>query len=163
MNLKCDYIHTSGSLSWISLAKHRFYGMILSVVCPSVCLSVCPSINFTIFYFFSRTTEPISTKLGTKGILVYSNEGPNPHPRGDNRKGKINWQNFKIFFSRSTLPISKILRICDWPFQFSNLFICAKWMCLLIENVSQESNVAWVSCLIKFCCSFSFSYQRTGV
>jgi hypothetical protein len=38
-------------------------------VCPSVCLSVCLSIrlfvNFYIFDFFSRTTGPILTKLGT--------------------------------------------------------------------------------------------------
>ena len=41
--------------------------------------------------FFSRTTEPISTKLGTKhtwvkGIQVCSNDGPYPFPRGDNYK-----------------------------------------------------------------------------
>ena len=41
--------------------------------------------------FFSRTTGPISTQLGTKhpwmkGIQVYSNEGARPSPRGDNRK-----------------------------------------------------------------------------
>ena len=39
--------------------------------------------------FFSRTTEPISTKLGTKhpwvkGIQVCSNERPHPFPSGDN-------------------------------------------------------------------------------
>lgn len=39
--------------------------------CPaSVCLSVCPSVNFYIFNFYSRTNEPISTKLGTKHPLV---------------------------------------------------------------------------------------------
>ena len=41
--------------------------------------------------FFSRTTELISTKLGTKhpwmkGIQVCSNEGLCPFPRGDNYK-----------------------------------------------------------------------------
>jgi hypothetical protein len=40
---------------------------------------------------FSRTTEPILTRLGTKhpwvkGIQVCSNEGDNPSPRGDNSK-----------------------------------------------------------------------------
>ena len=35
---------------------------IYTIVCPSVCLSV----NFYIFDFFSRTTGPILTKLGTK-------------------------------------------------------------------------------------------------
>ena len=38
--------------------------------------------------FFSRGTEPISTKLetkhpGVKGIQVSSNEGPSPFPRGE--------------------------------------------------------------------------------
>ena len=38
---------------------------------------------------FSRTTRPISTKLGTKhpwvkGIQVYSNEGAHTFPRGNN-------------------------------------------------------------------------------
>ena len=40
---------------------------------------------------FSRTTEPISTKLGTKfpwvkGIQVYSDERLHPFPRGNNNK-----------------------------------------------------------------------------
>ena len=41
--------------------------------------------------FFSRTTKPISTKLGTKhpwvtGIQVCSNEWPRPFPRGNKYK-----------------------------------------------------------------------------
>jgi hypothetical protein len=52
-------------------------------------LSVCPSVNFDIFDFFSRTTGPILTRLGTnhpweKGIQVSSKEGDSPSPRGDN-------------------------------------------------------------------------------
>ena len=49
--------------------------------------------------FFSRTTEPISTKLGTKhpwvkGIQVCSNEGPRPFTRGDNYEIVIiHWRN----------------------------------------------------------------------
>ena len=64
------------------------------------------------FKKFLRTTWPISTKLGTKhpwvkGIQVCSNEGPHPFPRGDNyNTAKIHWQNLKIFFSRTTEPIS---------------------------------------------------------
>ena len=55
------------------------------------------------------------TKHGTKhswvivvkGIQVCSNEGPCPFPRGDNFEiAKIHWQNLKIFFSRTTWPIS---------------------------------------------------------
>jgi hypothetical protein len=54
-------------------------------------LSVCPSVNFYIFDFFSRTTGPILTGLGTnhpwvKGIQVCSKEGDSPSPRGDNSK-----------------------------------------------------------------------------
>ena len=62
--------------------------------------------------FFSRTTEPISTKLCTKhpwmkGIQICSNEGPCFFSRGDNYKMvKIHWRNLKIFFSRTTEPIS---------------------------------------------------------
>ena len=62
--------------------------------------------------FFSRTTEPISTKLGTKhpwmkGIQICSNEGPCFFSRGDNYKMvKIHWRNLKIFFSWTTEPIS---------------------------------------------------------
>jgi hypothetical protein len=41
--------------------------------------------------FFSRTTGPILTRLGTdhpyvKGIQVWSNEGDNPSTRGNNSK-----------------------------------------------------------------------------
>ena len=62
--------------------------------------------------FFSRTAWPILTKLSTKyhwvkGIQVCSNEGPCPFPKGNNyKKAKIHWQNFIIFFSRTTGPIS---------------------------------------------------------
>ena len=66
------------------------------------------------FFFLIVYTNviSISTKLGSKYpwvkvIKVCSNEGPNPFPRGDNyEKVKIHWRNFKIFFSRTTEPIS---------------------------------------------------------
>jgi hypothetical protein len=57
--------HLSWKLKWA----------ILIARCPSsVCPSVRPSVNFYIFDFFSRTTGPILTKLGTnhpwgEGIL----------------------------------------------------------------------------------------------
>ena len=66
--------------------------------------------NFKIF--FSNTTGLISTKLGTKHpwakrILVFSNEGPHPFPRGDDYEiAKMNWLNLKILSSRATRPIS---------------------------------------------------------
>ena len=58
--------------------------------------------------FFSRTTEPISTKLFTKhpwvkGIQVCSNEGPHPFPRGDN-------------YASSHIPVSVEYKIHTVPF-----------------------------------------------
>jgi hypothetical protein len=49
--------------------------------------------------FFSRTTWPILTKLGTnhpwvKGIQVCSNEGDIPSPRGDNSEKLQFTENF---------------------------------------------------------------------
>ena len=77
------------------------------------CLSsVSPSVTFHIFNFFSRTIGPISTKLGTEhpwmeGIQVCSIEWPRPSPRGDDSEIiKLYWKYFKIFFSRTTGPIS---------------------------------------------------------
>ena len=69
-------------------------------------------IHWQTLKIFLRTTGPISTKLGTKhpwvmGIQVYSNEWPCPFPRGDNKEiAKIHWQTLKIFFLRTTGPIS---------------------------------------------------------
>ena len=54
--------------------------------------------------FFSRTSWPISTKLGTmhplvKVIQVCSNEGPYLFPRGDNYVfANIHWRNLKSLF-----------------------------------------------------------------
>jgi hypothetical protein len=62
------------------------------VWCQSVRLSVNFYIfDFFIFNFFSRTTGPILTRLGTnhpwvEGIQVCSNEGDIPSPKGDNSK-----------------------------------------------------------------------------
>ena len=55
---------------------------------PSVRLSVLLSVNF---FILSRTTGPVSTKLGTKhpwvkGIHVSSNERSCLYPRGDNNE-----------------------------------------------------------------------------
>jgi hypothetical protein len=53
--------------------------------------------------FFSRTSRPISIKLGTnhplvKGILNCSNIGPGSLQSGDNHKNaKMGWGHFKIF------------------------------------------------------------------
>ena len=69
--------------------------------------------------FFSRTTGPIWTKLGTKypwvkGIQVCSKEVPRPFPGGDNYEiAKIQWQYLKISSSRSTGPISTKLNLAQ--------------------------------------------------
>jgi hypothetical protein len=94
--------HLSWKLKWTFLIA-RFPS--------SVCLSVRLSVNFYIFDFFSRTTGPVLTRLGTnypweEGILNCSNEGDCPFPRGYNRKRvKIHWKFVKIF-SKTIWPIS---------------------------------------------------------
>jgi hypothetical protein len=93
-------------------AQVSFSDRLLSVVSLSVCPSVYPSVNFYIFDFFSRTTGPILTKLGTnhpwvEGIQVCSNEGDCSSPMGDNSKRvKVHWKFLKIFFSRTSRPNS---------------------------------------------------------
>jgi hypothetical protein len=84
-------------------------------------LSVRLSVNFYIFNFFSRTTGPILTRLGTnhpwgEGILNSSNERDRPSPRGDNHKRvKIHWKFLKIFFSTTSRPIAiKLGRNHPW-------------------------------------------------
>ena len=80
--------HLSWKLKWAFLITCR-----PSSVRPSVC------VNFHIFIFFSRTTGPISTKLGThhpwvKRIKVCLNEGAHLFSRGDNYEiAKIHWPN----------------------------------------------------------------------
>jgi hypothetical protein len=95
----CFFVWFLAHLSW------KLKWTFLITCCPaSVCLSVCPSINFYIFDFFSRTTRPMLTKDGTnqpwvEGIQVCSNEGVNPSTRGDNsERVKIHWKFFKILF-----------------------------------------------------------------
>jgi hypothetical protein len=59
---------------------------------------------------FSRTSRPISIKLGikypwVKGILNCSNKGLGLLQRGDNLKNaEMGWGHLKIFFSRTTEP-----------------------------------------------------------
>jgi hypothetical protein len=73
-------------------------------------LLVCPSVNFYISDFFSRTTGPILTRFGTnhcwgKGIHIYSKEGDNSSSREDNI-GRVKYtDNEKKIFSRTNRPI----------------------------------------------------------
>jgi hypothetical protein len=60
---------------------------------------------------FSRTTGPMLTRLGTnhpwgEGIQVCSSEGRCPSLRGDNKRVKIHKKYSKIFFSKTSGPIS---------------------------------------------------------
>jgi hypothetical protein len=78
-------LHANGTLfsSPELKAQVSFSDRLLSVVCLSV--------NFYIFDFFSRTTGPNLTRLGTnhpwgEGILNCSTEGDCLSPRGDNSK-----------------------------------------------------------------------------
>ena len=99
-------------LTWAERSSELFWS---PVVCrlsvrPSVRLSVCPSVRlytFRIFDFFSRTTGPILTKIGTNhpwvmgGLKFVQIKGPRPFLRGDNNGiAKIH------FFLRTTGPIS---------------------------------------------------------
>ena len=65
--------------------------------------------NFKIFFW---TTGSFSTKLDTKhpwvmGSQFCSNEGLRLFQKGDNKEiGKIHWRILKIYFSRTTGPIS---------------------------------------------------------
>jgi hypothetical protein len=58
---------------------------------------------FILKKIFSRTSRPISFKLGinhswVKGILNCSNKGPGPLQSGDNLKNaKMGWVHLKIF------------------------------------------------------------------
>jgi hypothetical protein len=96
--------HLSWKLKWAFLIALR------PSVCISVCLFLCPSVNFYIFDFSSRTTGSISTRLGTnhplvEGFQVCSNKRDSPSPRGDNSKRvKIHWTFLKIFFYRTSKP-----------------------------------------------------------
>ena len=83
-------------------------------VCLSVCLSVHPSVC-KLFTFSSSSQEPLSqfqpnlaqNILGWRGFKFIHMKGPGPFLRGDNYKiVKIHWRHLKIFFSRTTEPIS---------------------------------------------------------
>ena len=89
--------------------------------------------------------------LGWRGFkFFFSTEGPRSFSRGDNYDiVKIHWQNFKIFFSRTTGPIStklgtkhlwvKRIQVClkEGPTLWYN-HMCVYWF----ELFSQVSDVA---------------------
>ena len=146
---------------------------------------------------FSRITasEPISTKLSTmhlwvKIIQIYSNEGSNPFPKGDNFKiAIIHWRNLRFFFSRTTGPIlTKLgtmhpdyLRVKEFKGQNANYelvsyqcdgIIMPKWLNLYgfitqVSNVAQDrsaSSNSWFEdkfFLLCWTCSMKFSDYTT--
>ena len=63
----------------------------------------------------SRTTGPISTKLGTmhprvKGIQVCSNEGCCPFPRGEKTLKKLTWfKEIKVSSNEETIKFHKVI------------------------------------------------------
>ena len=65
-------------------------------------------IHWRIWKFFSRTTGPISTKLGIEGnsSLFKYRALPFFLKGYDYKFGKIHWRSWKIIFSRTTGPIS---------------------------------------------------------
>ena len=81
-----------------------FFNWNLSVVCS------CKLFTFSPFYLqnhlanFNHTWHKAS--LGESGLSLFKWKVA-PFPRGDNNKiAKIHWRKFKIFFSRTTGPIS---------------------------------------------------------
>jgi hypothetical protein len=79
--------------------------------------------------FFSRTTGPILTKLGTnhpwgEGIQICSNEGDCPSPRGDDSETvKIHWKFLKIFFSGTSCPNS--IKLSTNYFWVKHIQVCS--------------------------------------
>jgi hypothetical protein len=64
---------------------------------------------FILNKIFSRSSRPISIKLGTnhfwvKGILNFTNKRPVLLKRGDNHKNAKIWQGHEIFSLRTTEP-----------------------------------------------------------
>ena len=89
----------------------RFADRLFSVVCLSVCPSFCLK-TFSYFRFilqnhwsnFNQTRHKASLGVGDS---ICSNAGSRPSPREDNSNNvKSYWNYFKIFFSRTTRPIS---------------------------------------------------------
>ena len=95
------------------------------VRCPSTVVVVVVIVvvkTFHIFIFSSRTTGPISTKLGTKHpwvkrIKVSSNEGPHHFQRGDNYEIAKIYQWYLKIFSRTTgANFNQTLRLDNYEF-----------------------------------------------
>ena len=101
-----------------NLAKSRVRGFkFVQMKCPALFQGGDNNEKAKIYWqtlkiFDSIISGLISTKLGpklswAKRIQIYSNEGPRPFSRGDNReKAKTHWRTFKIFFLRTTGSIS---------------------------------------------------------
>ena len=98
---------------WVFLITCRPSSVYLSVRRLSICPSVCPSVC-KLFTFSSSSPEPLSQFQPNlvKGSLGEGDSSlfkwrTRPFPRGDNYElVNIHLRNLKIFFSRTTGPIS---------------------------------------------------------
>ena len=105
---------------------------------------------------FSRTTGPISIKVGTKHpclkvIQVCLNEEPHLFPRGNNYKiMNKHWQNFKIIFSRTTGPISPKL-------------VKKHFLVKVFKFVQMKKIQIWKSRLWVFLFLFNYMYNHTSM
>ena len=100
--------------------KAQIKWALLIKICPLsvvvVVVVVVVDVNFSHFHFLLQNHwanfNQYTKHPWEKGIQVCSNEGHRPFPRGDNYEiVKIHWWNLKIFFSRTTGPISTKLGI----------------------------------------------------
>ena len=86
-------------LAQVSFSDHN-----LSVVRPHNC---CRSKLFKFSSPSPKLNQTLHKASLGEGDSIYWNEGPCPFPRGDKYQiVKIHWRNFKVFFLRTTGPIS---------------------------------------------------------
>ena len=105
------YVESFGEKSTYMLYSSFFLAHLGQRLKLAFLIKICPLsvvvVGVVAFHIFilSRTTWPISTKLGTmhpwvRGIQFCSNEGPRTFPRGDNFK----WKHVKfIAYSRTSI------------------------------------------------------------
>ena len=137
----------------------------LSVVVVVVIVGVF--VNFSLFHFhlqnhWANFNQTLHMHPWLKGIQFCLNEKPRPFLRGDNQEiVKIHWRNLKIFFSRTTGPIStklgtkylwdKGIKLCSnegpWPFPWVDNYEIAKisWRKFknLLQNQRANFNQSW--------------------
>ena len=150
-NHLCFLAHLSQRLKWAFLIT----------ICPlSVVVVVVAVVNFSHFHILLKNHWANFSKHGTKypwkkGIQVCSNEGYRSFPREDNNNtAKNTLTNFKIFFSRTTVPIStkfsrnhlwvKGIQICSKegpsPFPRGDNYEIAKIQLRILKNLLLQNH-----------------------